>query len=193
VASTTLATQPVSKGNKNTKTKTRATAEARTTKSKGSASPRAPRPAKPYNKRHTGTAASPAATNDDRAGSIFPAEQAGIDDIVAILDGAQATHKVNWMSTSTGTKYIKCIWFDLVTQDTMAELSASVGLITFFFWSPAPPPPFSLLVPVRDIDQQTDVKRALFYKEEERMRQQGIGDLVEGRGWFQQEEYDSDL
>lgn len=154
------------------------------TKIKATKSSRSSRQVKPRNK--TVSTAPPVET-DDRSGIIFPMEGAGLDSIVAILDGAKATYKVNWMTSTNYGKYINCIWFNLVTRDTMAQLLASVCL-------PFPLFPSSSVLPVRRTNRQTDVKRAFFYKEEdERLIQQGVEDLVEGRGWFREDEYDSDI
>lgn len=98
------------KNTKNTKTATKNTAKS--AKGKGKASSRAAPPAPP---------------KDDQAGIVFPTEGAGLANIAAILEGAGATYKVNWMTTLDGTKYINCIWFKLVTQDTMVQSLASVG------------------------------------------------------------------
>ncbi|KAL1903467.1 hypothetical protein Sste5346_000094 [Sporothrix stenoceras] len=156
-ASASLSTEPI---HKNTKTKNEN--ETKAAKGKGSGSLSATRPAKPRSKTR---AAPPAVPKDNQAGIIFPVEAAGLDNIAAILEGAGATYKVNWMAMPDGTKYINCIWFDLVTQNTMAQLLSS-----------------------------TDVKRTFFYNEEiERMIEQGVEDPVEGRGWFRHDEYDSDL
>ncbi|KIH91641.1 hypothetical protein SPBR_02051 [Sporothrix brasiliensis 5110] len=174
--STSWAEQPVPGASKDA-TKN-AKVDAKLTRSKPGAPSRAARKAKPRNKASAAIAAATTPADDDQAGIIYPAEDAKLENIVAILDNNQATYKVHWMDhrdrvgRRDGTKYINLIWFNLVTQDTMAQLLASCDVL---------------------IDK-SDVQRAFFYNEEDRrLIEQGVEDLVEGRGWFRQEEYDSDI
>lgn len=68
----------------------------------------------------------PVTTQDDQAGIIYPTTDDSLDNIAALLGRANATYKVGWSPAQDGSRYINCIWFKQVTQDTMEQLLASV-------------------------------------------------------------------